>query len=88
MSSNSQADAELPTDPKAFYRAGREAGELTPPSMEGLPSALERLGPSPFPKSGFPFLGFLATLYDQIASTTRPASGAKQSAPDNRAEQG
>jgi hypothetical protein len=32
-----------------------------------LPSALERLGPSPFPKSGFPFLGFLATVYDHIA---------------------
>ena len=32
------------------------------------PSALERLGPSPFPKSGFPFLGFLATVYDHIAT--------------------
>jgi hypothetical protein len=31
-------------------------------------SALERLGPSPFPKSGFPFLGFLATVYDHVAT--------------------
>jgi len=33
-----------------------------------LPPALEKLGPSPFPKSGFPFLGFLATVYDHISS--------------------
>lgn len=39
-----------------------------PPIAEGTPSALEKLGPSPFPKSGFPFLGFLATTYDHIAA--------------------
>jgi hypothetical protein len=32
------------------------------------PSVLERLGPTPFAKSGFPFLGFLATVYDHVAS--------------------
>ena len=26
---------------------------------------LEKLGPSPFPRSGFPLIGFLATTYDQ-----------------------
>ena len=36
------------------------------------PAALERLGPSPFPKSGFPFLGFLATVYDHVASHVGP----------------
>jgi hypothetical protein len=40
-----------------------------PPALPPtLASALERLGPSPFPKSGFPFLGFLATVYDQVAA--------------------
>ncbi|HSI35663.1 MAG: hypothetical protein ACAI43_17425 [Phycisphaerae bacterium] len=38
-----------------------------PPISPDAPSALEKLGPSPFPKSGFPFLGFLATTYDHIA---------------------
>jgi hypothetical protein len=32
------------------------------------PSALARLGPSPFPKSGFPFLGFLDTVYEHVAT--------------------
>jgi hypothetical protein len=39
------------------------AGETTP--------VLERLGPSPFPRSGFPLMGFLATLYDHVAEYAR-----------------
>lgn len=35
------------------------------------PSCLELLGPPPFPKSGFPFIGFLATVYDHIADEMR-----------------
>jgi len=42
------------------------------------PSALERLGPSPFPKSGFPFLGFLATVYDHVASHCQPERAPQQ----------
>src|SRR5258706_67613 len=41
-----------------------EPPELSP----GALSVLERLGPSPFPQSGFPFLSFLATVYDRIAA--------------------
>jgi len=46
------------------------AAELTdaPDAPNDAVSALERLGPSPFPKSGFPFLGFLATVYDHVAT--------------------
>jgi hypothetical protein len=57
----------LTLDEEAFWQPSdllSEAPELPP----GTQSALERLGPSPFPKSGFPFLGFLATVYDHIAS--------------------
>ena len=42
-----------------------------PPALkpdDNLPSALEKLGPSPFAKNRFPFLGFLATVYDHIAA--------------------
>jgi hypothetical protein len=45
--------------------------DLPAPALDDLPSALERLGPSPFPKSGFPLLGFLATLYDHVAAESR-----------------
>jgi hypothetical protein len=48
--------------------------DLPQPPLDGLPSALERLGPSPFPKSGFPLLGFLATLYDHVANPQNPQS--------------
>lgn len=61
--------ADLPSEAEAFYRAGGEFEALGTPDLSKYPSALERLGPSPFAKTGFPLVGFLATLYDQIAST-------------------
>ena len=54
-----------PTDPFWHPTEPLEDAPALPPNT---PSALERLGPSPFPKSGFPFLGFLATVYDHIAT--------------------
>ena len=30
-------------------------------------SLLEALGPSPFPRGGFPVIGFLATTYDKVS---------------------
>ena len=62
----------LPTDPEAFFRAGPDVDVL---ELGGdAPSVLERLGPSPFPKSKFPFLGFLATVYDHVATHARNRS--------------
>ena len=60
---------DLPTDPASFW----QAAPLPPrpqPSQE-LPSALERLGASPFQKSKFPFLGFLATVYDEVVAKVK-----------------
>lgn len=57
----------LPTDPREFYAAGTGASALQP-APENAPSVLERLGPSPFPKSKFPFLGFLASVYDHVSA--------------------
>jgi hypothetical protein len=59
---------DLPVDAATFWAAAPLPSR--PPARE-LPSALERLGPSPFPKSRFPFLGFLATVYDQVASSVK-----------------
>jgi hypothetical protein len=57
--------SDLPTDPAEFFRAGPELDALA--GMPTGPAVLERLGPAPFPKGKFPFLGFLATVYDHVA---------------------
>ena len=41
--------------------------KLAPPPPAPLVPALQRVGPWPFPKNRFPFLGFLATVYDHVA---------------------
>lgn len=52
-----------------FYEAGPELSEVTVDVR--LPETplhlLERLGPSPFPRGGFPLIGFLATTYDKVS---------------------
>jgi hypothetical protein len=56
----------LPTDPAAFYRAASEIDPLSPqPEAKHL---LEQLGPPLFRKTSFPMMGFLATLYEHVAS--------------------
>lgn len=56
----------LPSDPREFYAAG---GEITlPNASDELPPAMETLGPAPFPKGKFPFLGFLASVYEHVAA--------------------
>ena len=58
---------DLPTDPEKFWKAGADADVLVAPEAE-VSSALQRLGAAPFPRSKFPFLGFLATVYDHVAA--------------------
>jgi hypothetical protein len=64
-------------DPETDESFWQPAGEI--PQPPALPpetqSVLERLGPTPFAKSGFPFLGFLATVYDHVASHCQPQPG-------------
>jgi hypothetical protein len=67
---------DLPADPASYWEA---PGLPQRPAIKEPPSALERLGASPFPKSRFPFLGFLATVYDQVAQSVR--RGDQTSAP-------
>jgi hypothetical protein len=57
----------VPADPEDFW-APTESLADAPELPADAQSALERLGPTPFPKSGFPFLGFLATVYDHVAT--------------------
>jgi len=67
MSQEPTAPPDLPTDPAAFYRTGDEAPALDSLNISET-SALEILGPSPFPKSGFPLLGFLESVYEHLAT--------------------
>lgn len=57
----------LPTDDESFFRAGPGIDALQPPSPDA-PPALQRLGAAPFRKGKFPFLGFLATVYEHVAA--------------------
>ena len=51
-----------------FWEAGPEFDEvkakIEPPDQPL--AVLERLGPSPFERGGFPLIGFLATTYDKV----------------------
>ncbi len=57
---------ELPGEPETFWNSPKLA-ELPEAPKPPESSAMERLGPSPFPRDKFPFLGFLASVYDHVA---------------------
>jgi hypothetical protein len=52
----------------SFWEAGPEldqvTADVTPP--ETPLELLEKLGPSPFERGGFPLIGFLATTYEKV----------------------
>jgi hypothetical protein len=60
-----------PGDPRTFWSAAGDLEALKPPVRGESVPTLERLGPSPFPRSGFPLIGFLATVYDHVAAFAR-----------------
>ena len=83
MSEELPPPEDIPTDASVYWQTPSLPQR---PAPGELPSALERLGPSPFPKSRFPFLGFLATVYDEVAGrmsrqSTSPTSRTLQSQP-------
>lgn len=60
-------------EPRSFWCAQEDLVSLQPPTPVNVLPALERLGPSPFPKSRFRFLSFLATVYDHVAARVENA---------------
>jgi len=52
----------------AFWTTGEEFDnvEIAIEPPERPLGVLEKLGPSPFPRGGFPMVGFLATTYDKV----------------------
>jgi len=66
---------DLPRAARLFWSVRPDFAELGDPATSPRAGVLERLGPPPFPKTGFPFVGFLATIYDHVAAHaggTRP----------------
>ncbi len=64
---------DLPSDPALFYAASGNLDELAGLQDDPCKTALERLGPPPFRRSGFPLLGFLATVYEHVAKCANDA---------------
>ena len=63
----------LPIDPTRFWRAPVDLGTLLPPDEVDRTATLQRLGALPFSGSGFPLMGFLATLFEHVANSARDA---------------
>lgn len=55
---------------ESFWAAGPSLEDVdTTPRPPSVPHALlRRLGPSPFPKGGFPLIGLLASVYDTVSA--------------------
>jgi|CXWL01.1.fsa_nt_gi hypothetical protein len=62
------APVDLPSDPQQFWHVGRPWETILPPTQLDAHPALKRLGPLPFPRTGFPLMGFLATLYEHVST--------------------
>lgn len=75
----------LPTDPGRFWRAGIDLDDLPPPPAAETTPALELLGPMSSARPGFPLMGFLATVYEQVASHAIEAAGTEPHKPDRPA---
>ncbi len=60
-------EVNLPTDPMRFWRASQELSAFESFPEKDRTPALKTLGPLPFPRGGFPVMGFLATLYEHVA---------------------
>ena len=58
----------LPRVPQLFWSARPEFDTLKLDEESPVGEILESLGSPPFPKTGFPFIGFLATVYDHVVT--------------------
>ncbi|NOX59359.1 MAG: hypothetical protein GXP29_10945 [Planctomycetes bacterium] len=59
---------DLPSSALDFWAEPDELHELADSQPTSTNDVLGTLGPPPFPKTGFPFIGFLATVYDHVAT--------------------
>ena len=69
-STGTQPPATLPRVPHLFWSVHPDFKDLLEHREPEVKEVLECLGPPPFPKKGFPFIGFLATVYDHVVTNT------------------
>jgi hypothetical protein len=67
--SNPTENTAVPVTLENFFSIAGDLPRL--PTPQAATSPLRKLGPSPFPKSGFPTLGFLETVYEHIESRAK-----------------
>lgn len=74
-----QPPADLPRAAKLFWSTHPDFDRIEAYHVAATSKVLDVLGPPPFPKAGFPFMGFLATVYEHVATHVGtgvgPASG-------------
>jgi hypothetical protein len=68
VEAKSSAPADLPASALDFWAESEDLTELAKGRSISTDDVLGALGPPPFPKTGFPFIGFLATVYDHVAT--------------------
>ena len=66
---------DLPTDPQLMWQPPATPDALPLSADPTSRPALEQLGASPFPRGGFPILGFLASVYEHVAARARHRRG-------------
>lgn len=62
---------ELTLEPERFYKGEGDMVPLHDEKCGEKTSALDRLGSSPLPKTGFPFIGFLSGVYEHVSAMAR-----------------
>jgi hypothetical protein len=69
QTSDLQSPPYLPPERESFFRAGADMELLTAVTpTEAGKHVLEQLGPPPFRRTTFPMMGFLASMYEQVAA--------------------
>jgi hypothetical protein len=80
-----QPPAHLPIDPRHFYAAPLGAESMPLIAQAEPQHVLEQLGPAPFRKGSFPVIGFLSSLYEDVAAhvsaQSAPHAGGEPSPP-------
>jgi hypothetical protein len=70
--------AGLSSDPATFWSAGARLADMVARPEAPSSPVLPRLGPPPFPRGGFPLLGFLATVYEHVAQSAGKINSASE----------
>jgi len=72
---------DLPADAERFWSPPADLDAIQQPTEADAIPALKRLGPLHVARGGFPLMGFLATVYDQIADHLGNALSARPHTP-------